>query len=283
MTTPTHNPERIWLQSHQDTTAVGEDRLWCQDKVWPNGPDDHEPIEYIRADLVERKSWRCFHCDDVFTEERQARLHFGCDEISEPACKIKAGAEGSMLEALRRAEADAERAIAGMHDESSEGWKAYHNIAGRLREQVEAAENLGYERGLAEARALSSLEPAGREPTHPVYRFLVAGDTFEATDEHVKDDGQGWEPIMHQVIGQRYTPVVFKTVRRLISPPTSNDALVERLAKALEPFAEIADRDIGEDEADSDIFTPLSKYNLAPRPTVGMFRAARSALTARER
>ncbi|WP_269275971.1 hypothetical protein [Sinorhizobium psoraleae] len=45
------DPERIWLQSHQDTTALGEDRLWCQDKVWPNGPEDHEPTEYVRADL----------------------------------------------------------------------------------------------------------------------------------------------------------------------------------------------------------------------------------------
>lgn len=53
---------------------------------------------------------------------------------------------------------------------------------------------------------------------------------------------------------------------------------IEVLRKALEPFADIADRDIGEDEADSDIFTPMSKYNRVPRPTVGMFRAARAAL-----
>lgn len=43
--------ERIWLQSYEDTEALGEDRLWCEDKVWPNDPEDHEPTEYVRADL----------------------------------------------------------------------------------------------------------------------------------------------------------------------------------------------------------------------------------------
>jgi len=98
------------------------------------------------------KEWRCFHCGDVFTTERTARLHFGATECSAPACQIKAGAEMSMLEALRRAEDDAERATAAMHNESSEGWRAYHHVTTRLREQVEAAENLGYERGLRDGR-----------------------------------------------------------------------------------------------------------------------------------
>jgi hypothetical protein len=43
--------ERIWLQSAEDTTALGQDRLWCEDKVWPESDEDHEPNEYVRADL----------------------------------------------------------------------------------------------------------------------------------------------------------------------------------------------------------------------------------------
>lgn len=99
-----------------------------------------------------RETWRCFHCDEVFDRRHAAQMHFGYTECSDPACRIKAGAEGSILEALRRAETDAEAATAAMHDESSEGWRAYHNLASRVREQVEAAENLGYERGLRDGR-----------------------------------------------------------------------------------------------------------------------------------
>ncbi|OHV24930.1 hypothetical protein EOS93_25270 [Rhizobium sp. RMa-01] len=107
---------------------------------------------YYSAPKPTPKEWRCFHCDDVFTDKRQAALHFGCDETSEPACKIKAGAEGSMLEALRRAEAEAQTAISAMHNESTEGWNAYYNIVTRASQQAEAAENLGYERGLQDGR-----------------------------------------------------------------------------------------------------------------------------------
>lgn len=43
--------ERIWLQNEADAKASRGDRLWCQDKVWPADADDHEPTEYVRADL----------------------------------------------------------------------------------------------------------------------------------------------------------------------------------------------------------------------------------------
>lgn len=58
--------------------------------------------------------------------------------------------------------------------------------------------------------------------------------------------------------------------------------LSERLAgmeKALEPFADTADHDIGDDEADSDIFTPMTNHNSAAKITVGNMRAARAALS----
>lgn len=44
------DPERIWLQNAADARATGE-RLWCQDKVWPECAEQQEPTEYIRADL----------------------------------------------------------------------------------------------------------------------------------------------------------------------------------------------------------------------------------------
>ena len=123
-------------------------------------PHDEQPTSVesqIGADSRgNAKEWRCFHCDDVFTTEHQARVHFGCDEMSEPACKIKMGAEGSLVTALRRAEADLADAWAAIHNESTEAAKAYYAQQSRHQEQLRAAEELGYERGLADGRATSS-------------------------------------------------------------------------------------------------------------------------------
>lgn len=49
--------------------------------------------------------------------------------------------------------------------------------------------------------------------------------------------------------------------------------------KVLEPFAAVAECDIGSTETDEDIFQPMRDYNHAPRITVGHMRAAKAALT----
>lgn len=99
-----------------------------------------------------RKLWRCFHCDEVFTSSWRARLHFGATEDAAPACLI-AGAEGGLLEAMRRAEADASEAWGLIHAEATEAEKSYRALAGRHAEQNRAAEQAGYDRGLADAKA----------------------------------------------------------------------------------------------------------------------------------
>ena len=58
-------------------------------------------------------------------------------------------------------------------------------------------------------------------------------------------------------------------------------ARIVELEAALEPFADVAAHDISDDEADEDIFRPMStqKIAVAPLLTVGHLRAARAALT----
>lgn len=59
------------------------------------------------------------------------------------------------------------------------------------------------------------------------------------------------------------------------------DALQARVAEleaGLRPYAEVAKHDIGTDEADADLFTPMRQYNLARRLTVGDLRRARALL-----
>lgn len=53
---------------------------------------------------------------------------------------------------------------------------------------------------------------------------------------------------------------------------------IERLRAALEPFALVAEHDIGESETDEDFFSPMKTNNRAPRLTVGDLRRARDTL-----
>ena len=97
--------------------------------------------------------WRCFHCDEVFTRKDCAEAHFGLTEDSRPACVIKAGAEGSLVRALRNAERDAADAWTAISIESTEAARAYYSQMTRHNAQLIAAEEAGYERGLADALA----------------------------------------------------------------------------------------------------------------------------------
>lgn len=102
--------------------------------------------------VAEPVAWRCYHCDETFTSEQCARLHFGRDEGCTPACQIK-GSEGGLVAALRRAEDDAAEAWSAIHSETTDAAKAYHSQMARHREQLTAIEQLGYDRGIADAKA----------------------------------------------------------------------------------------------------------------------------------
>lgn len=60
------------------------------------------------------KSWRCFHCDLVFTEESEARQHFG-DSLPEfpAACLLPGGETNRRIAEMLRI---AERAINSIRD-----------------------------------------------------------------------------------------------------------------------------------------------------------------------
>lgn len=101
-----------------------------------------------------RKSWRCFHCDELFTSERCARNHFGSNEDRKPACIIKAGGESSLVAALRDAEDQVEQWMMAVHNENTESAKAYYAQQSRHREQITAIEVSAYEKGIKEVNAI---------------------------------------------------------------------------------------------------------------------------------
>lgn len=135
-------------------------------------------------DAVERKEWRCFHCDELFSDERCARQHFGRDEGSTPACIIKGG-EGGLLEALRRAEEAADDAIQLMQSESTDAAKAYHSQRCRHSQALIAAEQTGYDRGLADGRALRKSEGSDALVSADVVERVVHGSILRSF-EHIE-------------------------------------------------------------------------------------------------
>jgi hypothetical protein len=96
--------------------------------------------------------WTCFHCGETFTTPGSARDHFGLEPSAEPACRIKLGAERGLVRALRKAEAEILRLQCELHNEGADGIKAMRAQEGRHRDQLTSAEELGYERGLRDAR-----------------------------------------------------------------------------------------------------------------------------------
>jgi hypothetical protein len=100
-------------------------------------------------DLATLKSWRCFHCDDVFHTEMEARIHFGSAQDSDPACRIKMAGEFALLRALRNAEDE----LARYRNEDSDVLRAMHSMQSDHSIALRREEEKGYGRGLRDARA----------------------------------------------------------------------------------------------------------------------------------
>jgi|GEM_PF-5116336 len=134
--------------------------------------------------------WTCFHCSETFTDRRAAENHFGASELSDPACKIKAGAEGSMLEAVRRAEMAAEKAWCALHNETSDFAKASRAMTARHIAQLRTAEELGFERGIHDMREINAQQAARIEALVEALREIAANEmetrdrSLSAYDEH---------------------------------------------------------------------------------------------------
>lgn len=132
------------------------------------------------TEAVKPVAWRCFHCDEVFTDRSVAEDHFGLSEQQLPACVIKAGAERSLVRALRNAEQAASDAMFMLHNETSDAAKAYFAQTARHNAALQAAEEAGYERGLTNARPdpLPPTEAVKPEPVAwktPYFEKLING------------------------------------------------------------------------------------------------------------
>ncbi|WP_432263312.1 hypothetical protein [Cupriavidus sp. TMH.W2] len=102
------------------------------------------------AVACQERPWRCFHCDETFTDRAAAAEHFGTSLMQEPGCQIDLAKFREMEELVRRSSAedtDLHREIARLRCE--------HATALRREEEN------GYARGLRDAK----LYPADVTPS----------------------------------------------------------------------------------------------------------------------
>lgn len=57
------------------------------------GDNDHQAWEChhnpLSRNYLYREHWRCYHCNEVFYDPKEAELHFGWKDNDPPACKNK--------------------------------------------------------------------------------------------------------------------------------------------------------------------------------------------------
>lgn len=93
--------------------------------------------------------WRCFHCDESFTDREAAALHFGTREHHQPACTID-------IAEYRRAEAENQR----YREEDSDLHREMYALRAQHQVELRRAEEAGYARGLKDGAA----QEVGVEP-----------------------------------------------------------------------------------------------------------------------
>ncbi len=94
--------------------------------------------------------WTCFHCGETFMTPGAAKDHFGTYPWATPGCieRVRCGAERGLLMSLR----EAEDRISEYMNEASGVYRDACSSQARVSEKLQRAEELGYERGLRDAR-----------------------------------------------------------------------------------------------------------------------------------
>lgn len=92
---------------------------------------------------AKKMSWRCFHCDEKFTDRIEAERHFGKYQDCTPACQVG-------VELFRKMEAELE----SYRTESDATSREFYGLGAKHAGELRRAEEEGYEKGLKDGRAL---------------------------------------------------------------------------------------------------------------------------------
>ncbi len=96
------------------------------------------------------KTWRCFHCGDVFRNPRHAASHFGIDQLQEPGCvAVLRHGESHLLNRIRDLEGELRR----YRDEDSDIMRWAYAKEADHRAALIREEERGYNKGVRDGRA----------------------------------------------------------------------------------------------------------------------------------
>jgi hypothetical protein len=93
------------------------------------------------------REWRCFHCDEVFTDPKAAANHFGVDHLgSETLCQM-AQVDGGIARVI----ADLAEELDRYRREDNESFREFYRLGAEHVVALRNEEQKGYDRGLADA------------------------------------------------------------------------------------------------------------------------------------
>jgi len=145
---------------------------------WTGTTDD------LRAELQKLtigREWRCFHCDEVFTDPQLARDHFGAEQLATPVCQIP-----DLAHLLRLQEYE----LRGHREEDSKLIREAYAAGADHARKLQDEEEKGYARGLKDGRGLTD------ELVKQVRRML-AHDGFGGTEFRMAAHGDARRAVVH--------------------------------------------------------------------------------------
>lgn len=100
----------------------------------------YKAVDLLQEEDAQPVAWRCFHCNESFTDASAAREHFGDGERQQALCTIDPTHFRWMEEQHRR-----------NCEDDTETLRTIRGLAGEHEELRRSAEELGYSRGLRDA------------------------------------------------------------------------------------------------------------------------------------
>ncbi len=104
-------------------------------------------------------TWRCFHCDELFTDRDAAQLHFGSSDGGVPACRLAPDQAG--LIAIIREQGDE---LSRFREEETASFREFYSLGAEHAVALRREEEKGYSRGLADGRSMFDVDVRDVEP-----------------------------------------------------------------------------------------------------------------------
>jgi len=128
-------------------------------------------IPQTNKELVEAaKEWRCFHCDEQFTDPTEAMEHFGDQLYDTPACQLTKDEKG-LVGLLREAHFQLRR----YQSEDSASYREFYSLGSAHSTALMREEEKGYARGLRDGRT-EHPQPVTSELLEAAKEVLTGGN-----------------------------------------------------------------------------------------------------------